>query len=400
MIEQTEELRDERPSAPRDDDERVDDGAGDGSRVESGMALALSGGGYRAMLFHVGCLWRLNELGILPHLKRISSVSGGSITAALLGINWSRLGFNNQGVAIHFDQAVVQPIRSLADRTIDIPAILTGILLPCVTISDRIAAAYDKYLYHGATLQNLPHCSPRFVINATSLQTGTLWRFSQPYMADYRVAQYGTPNLPIALAVAASSAFPPVLSPVRIDIHKLQPLPNSRGPFFLPPYNRTVLAADGGVYDNLGIETIWKRYRTLLVSDGGGRMQCQPRPPIFWPCQTVRVLDVIDNQVRSLRKRQLMDAFKLRTIHDGAYWSIRTPITDYQTSEALSCPSARTQQLAAVKTRLAALDSQLQERLINWGYAVCDAAVRSTTRGLGWTIVTRAPSFPYPASTV
>jgi predicted acylesterase/phospholipase RssA len=50
-----------------------------------GIALCLSGGGYRAMLFHLGTLWRLNEFGLLFRLQRISSVSGGSITGAILG---------------------------------------------------------------------------------------------------------------------------------------------------------------------------------------------------------------------------------------------------------------------------------------------------------------------------
>ena len=45
---------------------------------EDGAALCLSGGGYRAMLFHVGALWRLYEAGRLQDIKRISSVSGGS----------------------------------------------------------------------------------------------------------------------------------------------------------------------------------------------------------------------------------------------------------------------------------------------------------------------------------
>jgi predicted acylesterase/phospholipase RssA len=56
-----------------------------------GMALCLSGGGYRAMLFHLGTIWRLNELGLLKGLKRISSVSGGSITAGVLGLAWKNL---------------------------------------------------------------------------------------------------------------------------------------------------------------------------------------------------------------------------------------------------------------------------------------------------------------------
>ena len=46
-----------------------------------GIALCLSGGGYRAMIFHLGALWRLNQLGFLKNLSRVSSVSGGSITA-------------------------------------------------------------------------------------------------------------------------------------------------------------------------------------------------------------------------------------------------------------------------------------------------------------------------------
>jgi hypothetical protein len=47
-----------------------------------GMALCLSGGGYRAMVFHLGSLWRLNEAGLLKKLSRISSVSGGSRRAS------------------------------------------------------------------------------------------------------------------------------------------------------------------------------------------------------------------------------------------------------------------------------------------------------------------------------
>ena len=60
-------------------------------KLTEGIALCLSGGGYRAMLFHVGVLWRLNDLGYLQKLDRISSVSGGSIIAGVLGMNWSQL---------------------------------------------------------------------------------------------------------------------------------------------------------------------------------------------------------------------------------------------------------------------------------------------------------------------
>jgi hypothetical protein len=85
-----------------------------------GIALCLSGGGYRAMLFHLGTLWRLNELGYLPKLDRVSSVSGGSITAGVLALNWSRLEFDEGGVARQFEPLVVNPVRRLGAKTIDV----------------------------------------------------------------------------------------------------------------------------------------------------------------------------------------------------------------------------------------------------------------------------------------
>ncbi|MCC8957829.1 patatin-like phospholipase family protein [Bradyrhizobium sp. Pear77] len=70
--------------------------------VEDGIALSLSGGGYRAMVFHVGALCRLNEVGLVGKLTRISSVSGGSITAGVLGLLWDELQSNN-GKTVKFE---------------------------------------------------------------------------------------------------------------------------------------------------------------------------------------------------------------------------------------------------------------------------------------------------------
>lgn len=71
-------------------------------RRDPGLAVALSGGGFRAMLYHVGVLLRLNELGLLSATSRFSSVSAGSIAAASLGIGWCRLRFDINGVAENF----------------------------------------------------------------------------------------------------------------------------------------------------------------------------------------------------------------------------------------------------------------------------------------------------------
>jgi len=108
----------------------------------AGVALCLSGGGYRAMLFHLGAVIRLNELGMLPTLARISSVSGGSITAGMLGCVWNDLTFRN-GVATDLTKHLVVPIRQVAEVTIDKRSILSGVLRPGSTIADAVVKAYD-----------------------------------------------------------------------------------------------------------------------------------------------------------------------------------------------------------------------------------------------------------------
>src|SRR3989454_4645091 len=149
--------------------------------VAEGRALCLSGGGYRAMLFHLGALWRLNELGYLPKLARVSSVSGGSITAGVLAMNWKELRFDaKSGVGPGFTELVVTPVRRLASVTIDQWAIIGGIVTPGSTISDKGANAHREYLFGTTTLQDLPHDPPRFVFNPTNVQSGALWRVSGP----------------------------------------------------------------------------------------------------------------------------------------------------------------------------------------------------------------------------
>jgi NTE family protein len=253
-----------------------------------------------------------------------------------------------------------------------------------------VARAYRRYLFGDATLQDLPD-SPRFVINATNLQSGALWRFSKPYMADYRVGVVPTPTVPLASAVAASSAFPPVLSPVRLPLQPESFDPDRRGPLHAPPFTTRAVLSDGGVYDNLGLETAWKRYRTILISDGGGQMQPAGEVPGDWVRQALRVNSVIDNQVRDLRKRQAVGAFR-RGERDGTYWGIRSAVADYgPPAGCLPCPPEAAAVLAVVPTRLARTPAVLQQRLINWGYAITDAAVRT------WVLPDAPPpsGFPY-----
>jgi NTE family protein len=356
--------------------------------VSEGIGLALSGGGFRATLFHLGSLWRLNELGFLPRLDRVSSVSGGSITAGFLGANWGRLRFDS-GCAANFEAAIVAPLRAFCSRQVDVFAIGEGALLPWKRASEVVEEAYRDHLFGTATLQDLPD-RPRFVLNATNFGTGVSFRFSKPYAGDYRIGLIRQPPFRLSVAVAASSAFPPVLSPVI-----LKPDPDSfektdgADLYADIGYRRELVLTDGGVYDNLGLETVWNRYSTVFVSDAGAPFDFKALPDTSWLQQALRAMDVATNQARSLRKRALIADFERRE-RKGAYWGIMTPVQKYGLPDALPCPPARTRELAAMRTRLNAFTEAEQCRLINWGYSVCDAGLRR------WAGVVNAPPAAWP----
>ena len=131
------------------------------------------------------------------------------------------------------------------------------------------------------------------------------------------------------------------------------------------------------------------------MSDAGGHIKPEGKPSSNWALHSYRIFNLVDNQVRALRKRQVIDSYKARpqdeNYRKGAYWGIRTDITHYELADALEAPLQRTRALAAIPTRLASMDKKTQARLVNWGYAVCDAALRKhVDASLG-----PKPVFPY-----
>jgi NTE family protein len=388
-------------TAPADLISPVSPNAAGPAQPDTGIALCLSGGGYRAMLYHLGALWRLAELGFfdrkdrvghlptggtpnLGRIQRISSVSGGSITSAVLGMRWDNIAFGTPNALDRFRQFVVAPIQELAGVSLagtDLRGSVTviGDVLMPGTVNDHVAAAYDNHLFNGATLQDLPDW-PRFVINASNLQSGALWRFSKPYIRDWRVGEIKDTRLvSLGRAVAASSAFPPVLAPATFKFADTDYTPNSGGgganDLQRAPFTTEPTLVDGGVYDNLGLETAYKHFDTLLVGNGGKPFAFEESVHHDWVRLLYRVNELIDNQVGSLRKRLLRQSL-LNGNRNGAFWDINQDVAVHSCQNPLPCPTASTQQLAHVATDLAAKAPALQARLINWGYASADAGVR------------------------
>jgi NTE family protein len=341
-----------------------------------GASLCLSGGGYRAMLFHLGALWRLHELDYLRQIRRISSVSGGSITSAWLALNWENL-YPPAGPA-DFETVIVRRICDFANQSMDEPSVLEGML----TLGLQGSKTPDHYrlLYGHATLHDIPDTAPEFVFNSTNLQTGSLVRFSKAKVADWRLGEIPNPHTEVAIAVAASSAFPPFLSPLVFPALPSDFVTYKDAEITDPAFLNHPLLTDGGVYDNLGIETAWKMYRTILVSNADGLNDFQVSPGTDWARQAYRVLMLLYEQVCSLRKRQVIGSF-VAGARTGTYWSMASHTADYNLPDTdlarpLPCPPELTVPIAQTPTRLAAMDTDLQKRIINWGYAISDVAVR------------------------
>jgi NTE family protein len=380
--------------------------------LEQGIGLALSGGGFRAMLFHAGALARLNECGLLSKVKRVASVSGGSIAAGILAIKWSSLAADASGIFAGFQNAYVDPVLEFSKNKLDVRDALTG-LLPFTSIAQQVAKSYDSLLFHRKTLQDLPDTA-EFVFCATNLETGVLWRFTKAYAGDYVVGEIANPRFRIADAVAASAAFPPVLSPLELKTSPTDfrdwPSNADAPPKTDPgPFRQKIVLSDGGVYDNHGLEPIVKRFTTLLVSDGGAPFVRQPNLHTDWLNQLWRVNELMDNQVRALRRRDLVGRFQQgipgqlpaegASVENqygrrGTYWGIDThPKTALE--NMIQCSPATIDKLAAVQTRLTDPGTDVAKRLINWGYAVCDYCVR-THYAAGVPAGTSAPKLPYP----
>lgn len=343
-------------------------------KVEDIIGLCLSGGGYRAMLYHVGVLIRLNELGFLPRIREIGSVSGGSITAGVLGRAWPKLQFDGSGQAINFAELVVDPVVRFAAVAVDVKAILLG-LLPGFTAANEVAKAYDRHLFAGATLQDLPD-APRFTFMATNLQTGSGWRLAKDYAADHRVGRIDRPHLPLSCVVAASSAFPPFLSPVRLHFERGTVKPMVGADLHMPPFTEQAILTDGGVYDNLGLERIWRRCRTILVSNAGAAMPEIGSPTRRWFGQTYRVLNIVQQQAENSRKRLLFGVNNLKQ-RNVAFWSIETPISAYGLSDAVPLASEAAIRASKIRTRLNPFSAEEIELLLQVGYAGADASLRA-----------------------
>lgn len=358
-----------------------------GSGRPEAYGLALSGGGIRATLFHLGAIRRINEMGHLGDIDRIASVSGGAIATGLLAKGWKQLNWVG-GRATNLEEVFQTRVMRMATLPLDIPIVLLG-LIPFVSPAKLLARVLDLVFFRGMTLQDLPKAEkgekPRFIFNASDLATGTLFRFEQPYMGTYRVGLVQKPDVKVATAVAASAAFPPIVSPLNLEMDPAKVIdPDPNGPRRADLHGRADLRrraalVDGGAYDNLALEPITGRCRTYLVSDAGGNLTIDPPSWKwwFWSLQLLRTLDIAVSQDRALRRSSLFDHL---AAHPVALWrTVTNPkdTTKYPAITPFPVNPGWPEYISTRSTRLWPFSMSDRKRLVNWGYLTADVLLRS-----------------------
>jgi predicted acylesterase/phospholipase RssA len=323
------------------------------------VGLALSGGGFRASLFHIGVLARLAECNVLRHVEVLSCVSGGSIIGAYYYLKLQRLLQEQRDDDIP-DQAYVELVRDLADEFLGgVRKNLRGHLLTSASddarmlftrysYTDRAGELLEEYFYgrlrdepdpwrmpelvvrpagtdDGFTLryENWTRAAkvPVLVLNATTLNTGNVWQFTPTWMGEppsvlaermdasrrlRRVYYDQTPDIEelrrpsLGTAVAASACVPGLFPPIRIT----------------GLYDGiSVELVDGGVHDNQGIASLLEQDCTvLLVSDASGQLRDDEDPKRKLIRVLTRSNDVLMKRVRGVQYNELLGRARAGTL--------------------------------------------------------------------------------------
>lgn len=295
------------------------------------IALALSGGGHRAAAFHLGVLKYLAEKSLLENVTDLSTTSGGSILVAQIFHNSAAIQSSldspssvlawpdsNEFLAKVLPLCKVQITQHSLENDFIKRMLVPANWLKIGHRANLMARVLKKRWLITGPVQGLPKY-PNWIINGTTNLSGARWRVEHVgninVMGSDDTGFTNSSRFAIADAVAISAAYPGVIGPYR---------------FKTGDYD--VYLSDGGLYDNLGLEPVFdlesQQIREgldadfLIVSDASKGITHKRLAPFWRPLlRTLRLIDVINQQVRSLRLRTLLPFLK-QNPQRGAYLAI------------------------------------------------------------------------------
>jgi NTE family protein len=327
------------------------------------IALALSGGGVRAAAFHLGVLARLARDNLFEQITYLSTVSGGSLVTGLIYSIASRRWPTS---AVFLNECLPKTYYYLTKTNLQsnflMRAALKSYLLLLLQGRASVLSASLKGRWNiTGTLQDLL-TPPRWLINASPYESGKNWRFEKNKMGDYVLNYVENPPVDIAGALAASAGFPGFIGSLELKTadytwFKYGVDKKTREPY--APKVKSVHLWDGGVYDNMGLEALYKEgrefeyrdeYNFLIASDAGKGIEVDEGS------DPLRIIEIMMSQVGGLRARSLVNHF-IKHKNSGVYLKIGNA-AEYILKDSKQSPSERTAcinaSLSAAKVRAAA----------------------------------------------
>lgn len=369
------------------------------------IGLALSGGGFRASLYHLGLVRFLRDANILPQVTHITSVSGGSIFAAHLVLNWNRYNGSTKDfeeAASAFLAFVRMDVRNRITRRFPLAIPwrwlrrLAGYSNRKLTRTGLLELHYEKYLYGDTSLFELPE-KPELHLLATNVSEGCLCSFNrkgllmvrrqagQPFRIDH--IHVGLATVP--MAVTASSAFPGFFPPLELTGADVGA---KSGEFGKQAYT------DGGVFDNLGvrmfrcleaeIQTEQNGLDAVLVSDVGKRIEVQGRSAGGLIRTALRATDILMDRVWQLENETFQDT-------TGFVFAPITEVVEQAEDPTALHPEIQ-RQVANVRTDIDRFSPLEISSLIRHGYCVGRKTCRAHPELFGAELPANAPWDPNP----
>lgn len=366
------------------------------------IGLSLSGGGFRATVFHLGLLARLAEEKHLEEVTFLSTVSGGSLC---IGLVYAINDFSWPSSSDFIDKILPKAREVITTHDLQLSLIWRVIQSPLrifKTRADDLSTLMRKIWGVTINLSDLPK-QPRWMINATCYETGKNWRFERFRMGDYIFGYTYDTNIPLSDALAASAGFPGLIGPLVFNTRPyswFKYLDKGIGVKDLmdpeshikrktkktePTYAKLHLW-DGGVYDNLGLEGLhnfvegWREgVDFLIVSDASGRPKTAK---YYWWKALLRIISgIMMNQVRSLRARAVLERL-INHKDKGSYLktgnTCKYVLTDAGRKDEIArlCPHCLSKKeadsVANMETKISRLSEEEYNMLFRHGYEVAD----------------------------
>ena len=347
------------------------------------VIVCLAGSGFRAALFHLGALRRLNELGLLSTARGVHAVSGGSIVLGTLATTWPYLEADGRGRLLEFDHYVADPVERFVSRRLNLrPGMSTRVrprnwrklLSGQFTETDRLLEHIERRLVGRKRLVDLGDHDVDFRWHATNLRTGGRWEFSAARVGESLLGYRWPDRTTVAEAMASSMIEPANLSPLvfRSDPEMFE---GGTGDESALKLRRVALLTDGAIQDPLGMDSTMGQGRTIIVCDGGSMVMPAADYSDWIGNRLLRSLAIQQHRAVEIRRRWLVEAIRSGQI-EGTYIGLSAHHADYGLPDSMGYSVRVAEQIWQMPGGFERIKWDALPLVSNHGYTIADAAVR------------------------